>query len=175
MLVSFRPYLLDAAECDRLVTDLERLPIEPARVEGRVEGARQGLVSWFARSSGTEWLFDRIDGFARAMAANANIAVTRLDDPLQIGIYGPGSTFDWHLDTGDADTRFRKVTVSVQLSSPADYDGGELELVGHEPELYARMRGSAFAFASILGHRVTPVTRGRRISLVGWMEGPPYT
>lgn len=174
MFATFRPRLLAPSECDEVQSAVATLEREPARVEGRVDGTRQGSVAWIEPSSATQWLYDRIGAFARFSAGQAGLDVNELGAPLQVALYGPGSRFDWHIDTGRMENRFRKVTVSVQLSAPGEYEGGDLDLVGHRPGLYWRMRGSAVAFASILGHRVTPITRGQRVALVGWMEGPPY-
>lgn len=175
MLATFRPRLFDADECDRLVAVARSLPRERAEVERRVDDARKGWVAWIEPEPAIDWAFERVESFARSAAARAGIAVSELSTPLQVAIYEAGSTFDWHIDTGDGENRGRKFTISAQLSAPGDYDGGDLELVGHDTNRYARLRGSAVAFASILGHRVTPITRGTRMSLVAWMEGPPYT
>ena len=64
----------------------------------------------------------------------------------------------------------------MQLSDPADYDGGELELKNSTRTLVApRAQGTLIVFPSFLLHRVAPVTRGTRRSLVGWASGThPY-
>ena len=66
----------------------------------------------------------------------------------------------------------RKISISIQLSRPEDYDGGDLELMyGTEPQKLDRTRGAFIAFPSFMLHRVTPVTRGTRWSLVAWILG----
>lgn len=70
----------------------------------------------------------------------------------------------------------RKLSVVVQLSEPDRYQGGDLQLerfVHPNPE-ELRSRGAMIVFPSILFHRVTPITKGERSSLVGWMEGPHW-
>jgi PKHD-type hydroxylase len=63
----------------------------------------------------------------------------------------------------------------VQLSDPADYDGGELEFMMHRSVVQAeRAQGTVVLFPSFLQHRVRPVTRGVRRSLVFWVHGPPF-
>jgi len=62
----------------------------------------------------------------------------------------------------------------VQLSNPADYEGGEFEFLLVTDELGPRSRGSLIAFPSYLAHRVRPVTSGTRLSLVSWIGGPPF-
>lgn len=98
--------------------------------------------------------------------------------------YQEGGHFTWHVDALTYETPGvstaehpveRKLSVTVNLSDPDDYDGGELEFMdalGRQikvPE--ARERGSVVVFPSTVGHRVTPVTRGERHVLVAWMFG----
>ena len=127
-------------------------------------------TSLHPRGAANAWLFDRLDAlFAQAAAAFA-LPVGRIGEPIQILRYDVGCHFQtWHSDAGrDAHER-RRISMSVELSERSDYDGGELEIV---PERVACLRtlprGSAQLFPSRALHRVTPVTRGRRWSLVAW-------
>ncbi|MGE5794397.1 MAG: 2OG-Fe(II) oxygenase [Bacteroidota bacterium] len=85
----------------------------------------------------------------------------------------PGERFDWHMDLGPGRTSARKLSMTVQLSPPEDYAGGDLEFVGntHAAE---RERGSATIFPAYVGHRVSPIERGTRRSLVAWAYGPSF-
>jgi PKHD-type hydroxylase len=105
---------------------------------------------------------------------------------LSILRYEESGHFQWHIDTLAHDQADypglglgleRKLSVTVNLSDPADYDGGDLEFLNGlgqlitQPEL--RQRGSVIVFPSTVGHRITAITRGVRYALVGWMVGPP--
>jgi PKHD-type hydroxylase len=74
----------------------------------------------------------------------------------------------------------RKISLVLQLSDPANYEGGNLmfEKVGSEPSNAdyeaMRARGTIVAFPSFVYHKLTPVTRGKRYSLVAWFEGPKF-
>ena len=89
--------------------------------------------------------------------------------------------YDWHQDTAWASPLLvrRKLSLVVQLSNPADYTGGQLELKEAEcgeipkPEAISS-QGTVIVFPSFLRHRVTPVTSGTRYSLVTWIEGPAF-
>ncbi len=72
----------------------------------------------------------------------------------------------------------RKISAIVQLSDPNTYEGGNFEFGDDVPEKppkdEIRKQGTLMAFPSFLHHGVTPVTKGKRYSLVGWFEGPPW-
>lgn len=91
---------------------------------------------------------------------------TRYDAPA--GFYGA------HIDKAFGST-IRKLSLTVQLSPPADYDGGELALqIGVEPVAMPRQQGQLIVFPSYVLHEVRPVTRGARYSLVSWVTGAPF-
>jgi PKHD-type hydroxylase len=95
-------------------------------------------------------------------------------DSLQYTVYHEGDEFGWHIDCGPK-LPPRKLSVSVQLSDPADYDGGDLQLrVSDTVETAPRARGTVCIFPSFVSHRVTPVTRGVRKALVAWVAGPAF-
>lgn len=85
--------------------------------------------------------------------------------------------YSWHNDvdwTTDKPTD-RKLSLTVQLSDPSEYEGGTFEFsqVEQVPE-EAKTKGTVLVFLSPLDHRVTPVTEGVRKSLVSWYEGPRW-
>lgn len=72
-------------------------------------------------------------------------------------------------------TKFRKLTIIVQLSDEDDYDGGNLIVQNYEKfQIMPRKRGTIIIFPSFLLHKVEPVTRGIRNSLVTFAYGPPF-
>ena len=83
-----------------------------------------------------------------------------------------GGHFELHRDLGRGHST-RKLSFSLQLSSPSDYQGGVLEFprIG---ELASRALGSVTIFPSFLPHVVHPVTAGVRVVLVGWFHGPAF-
>jgi PKHD-type hydroxylase len=74
--------------------------------------------------------------------------------------------------------------VTVSLSNPEDYEGGELEFDFRNNDLDKKQniikcdqikpRGSIVVFPSFIWHRVKPVTKGTRYSLVIWNLGYPF-
>lgn len=100
-----------------------------------------------------------------------------IGEPAQLTEYvAPSTGYGWHVDLTATSTELtRKLSLTVQLSSPEDYDGGLLELRdGDEVVSGPRDAGTIVAFPSWVIHRVTPVTRGVRRSLVVWVGGPRF-
>lgn len=88
-----------------------------------------------------------------------------------------GGHYDWHTDTfwEEPGPKDRKLSVTVQLSDPSDYEGGSFEFNECQtPDVSSRMKGTVLVFPSYLRHRVLPVTRGTRKSLVAWFQGPRW-
>jgi PKHD-type hydroxylase len=67
------------------------------------------------------------------------------------------------------------MSIVVVLSDPKEYSGGELEVmnIGHPGKTFASKmnKGDIIFFASWMPHRVRPVTKGVRRSLVAWVMG----
>ena len=97
-------------------------------------------------------------------------------ESVKILKYGVGGKYKWHTDCGAKETSTRKLTAIVQLSDETNYEGGDLEFgitddSGEKNYTAPRTRGSIIIFPSFLSHRVTPITKGRRYSLITWMNG----
>ena len=90
--------------------------------------------------------------------------------------YENGGKYKWHTDCGAKETSTRKLTAIVQLSDETKYEGGNLEFgimdkSGKNNYTAPRTRGSITIFPAFLSHRVTPVSKGKRYSLITWMLG----
>jgi PKHD-type hydroxylase len=95
-------------------------------------------------------------------------------ESIQVAQYGAADFFDWHIDLGRGHASLRKVSITIQLSDPGEYDGGELEFQGMAGVRQPRTQGTGILFPSFLGHRVTTITRGTRYSMVAWASGSPF-
>ena len=91
--------------------------------------------------------------------------------------------YEWHQDIGPDLGSIRKISITVQLSEPDDYEGGDLELWlgGNYEECKKegfikspRKAGCVFLFPSYMMHRVAPLTKGTRKSFVLWLGGAHY-
>jgi PKHD-type hydroxylase len=83
--------------------------------------------------------------------------------------------YDWHLDVvPPKDGIQRKLSISILLSDPSEFEGGELQFKGIEDRKILTKQGSIVVFPSFIEHRVTPVTEGVRYSAVTWASGPSF-
>lgn len=94
--------------------------------------------------------------------------------PLQFGEYSKEDFYEWHHDVNWLNNSGydRKLSFVLQLSDPTTYEGGDFEFKEIEQPYNFKQQGTVLIFPSYLIHRVTPITKGVRNSLVGWMEGP---
>jgi len=180
--------------CDEIIREGDSLESKEA-VVGMGEGVlnlevRKSKVSWISQN----WLFKLLWEYVIEANRTANWDY-QLDkfEPLQYTTYeAPGSHYDWHMDHGEPYENgpnqglLRKLSVTVQLSSPEDYEGGGFEQMkltktpggDLDKEVHTldavSSRGSILVFPGFVWHRVLPVTKGTRRSLVGWVVGKPY-
>ena len=70
----------------------------------------------------------------------------------------------------------RKISFSLQLSDPDDYEGGNIQFIDESNQNYIapRQKGSLIIFDSRTKHRVCKVRSGVRKSIVGWVVGPRW-
>ena len=89
-------------------------------------------------------------------------------EPIQFTTYMPECYYGWHRDWSEQNER--RLSFSVQLDDPQDYTGGDLEFQEVPMKDNQRLKGTFFLFKSEVLHQVTPVTKGKRHSLVGWFK-----
>jgi len=175
------PNALSPRECADLVALCAAAPLREA---GLVRGARSHQIrradlSWLDDLPQAAWVMDRMVRLvAAANRESFNFDLTEFAESPQVARYGAEREghFDWHSDIGaGAIAAKRKLTIVVQLSDPAAYEGGALEL---RPDSNIRQApqdiGTATIFPAFVLHRVTPVTTGTRWSLTLWSHGPAF-
>ena len=118
-------------------------------------------------------------------------------ESCQFTKYKLNQYYDWHSDSWDkvydkpnepnSHGKIRKLSMTCQLTDGSEYDGGELEFDfrNYDPHMRDEAKhlqkakeilpkGSVIVFPSHIWHRVKPVTRGVRYSLVAWHIGYPF-
>ena len=139
---------------------------------GKVQGVRSSSIKWLEPSEETSWIYEK-------MCKAINIANKNLwnfdwegqTDEIQYTEYYDikGGKYDWHIDVGNGTMSMRKISAVVLLND--GYEGGKLQLKSIGENLDMK-KGNMFIFPSFISHRVTPVTKGTRKSLVMWAGGP---
>ena len=125
-------------------------------------------------------------------------------ESMQYASYGVGEYYHWHTDssipvqykpqfqtsarestkddnylrerTAIENELVRKISFSLQLSDPDDYEGGNIQFIDESDKSYIapRQKGSLIIFDSRTKHRVCKVRSGVRKSIVGWVVGPRW-
>ena len=108
-------------------------------------------------------------------------------ESIQLTHYFEHDFYDWHTDQAppmqdhrDGVLKVRKISLTLFINDPSEYEGGEFDLEVRGPNAEERFdtiklpKGSIVIFPSDRWHRVRPVTSGVRKSLVLWFQGPSF-
>lgn len=181
----FAPYIqegfLSVGECEALQANFPVEALSSGRLAGGVDNEliRTAATGWFDLED-MPWLDKKL---VRALAIMTRdifpFDVVGFDEGFQMLRYEGGPVrghYDWHSDVaigGVASTR--KLTLLIQLSDPADYHGGALEVnYGGDSEILPVAQGALIAIPSFVLHRVASVTDGVRYSMAAWVHGPAF-
>jgi len=149
---------------------------------------RDSNVSWL----NDNWIYREIHPYIHEANKNAgwNFEWSR-SEPCQFTKYKLNQYYDWHCDSWDKPYnrpnelehgKIRKLSMTCQLTDGSEYSGGELEFQFRNHDNPKEIRkcteilpqGSIIVFPSFVWHRVKPVRKGTRYSLVVWSLGQPY-
>lgn len=144
------------------------------------DSIRKSNIKWLIpEADKTEWMYEKI--IQQVLEANFNMFkfdLSYIKDAIQYTEYNGEADggYDWHMDVGAFPNNTRKLSITIQLSDPADYEGGDFEIWtgGTEPKKLPKEKGAVIIFPSYLMHRITPVTKGVRKSLVLWVGGTTF-
>ena len=164
----------ELAKIEEMTSDLpQQLGVTQS---GDTELHRKSKIKWCPQTEEWKWVYGRLhDLIVQANNAMWKFDLTDMPEMIQYTeYYEDGGQYDWHMDCGIEMQNRRKVSVTVQLSSPEDYEGGDLEFNLGNILNGPREQGAAVIFPSFYLHRVTPITKGVRKSFVLWVGGEPY-
>ena len=171
--------MLQADECDEVMTKMKKLPINTATTLAGVQrDYRNSMIKWVPQYNTSEWkwLYYRIWKWAKiANDDNWHFEIQGFKDAPQYTEYSHKDKghYDWHQDCGGEGIDHRKISMSLILEECTK--GGELEFkAGRNSTPVQLTKGDAVFFPSWLLHRVKPVIAGDRTSLVSWISGTPY-
>lgn len=150
--------------------------VNDAGMQTEKEELRRSKIIFLKPGPETEWIYERLA--LAVKQANSNrykFDIVGFTTDLQLAKYSEGHFFDWHMDFGAGDVSNRKLSITVQLCDEEEYEGGDLQfMINQHPFTAPKTKGTAVIFPSFGLHRVTPVTKGFRMSIVGWIGGPHY-
>jgi PKHD-type hydroxylase len=137
---------------------------------------RKSKVKWIYHDDNSFWLYDKIQTMVLEANQVFQFQLNSIIDSIQYTeYYDNGGHYGWHMDIGPYPINHRKISITIQLSDPDEYEGGDLELWTGIGQISApRSQGCAVLFPSFMQHRITPVTKGVRKSLVLWVGGGAY-
>ena len=139
---------------------------------------RRSHISWIGCTDETRWVFDKLAHAASSLNSQFyRFDLTGFSEALQLTNYDQSENgmYGWHQDYGGKRSVSRKLSAVLQLTDPAQYEGGNLQVMTNgQPMNIRKQRGLIAVFPSYTLHQVTPVTQGSRQSLVAWLSGPAF-
>ena len=170
--------LFTKEECEKIIdiaNNKEKLIAKLSN--GRLDlNTRKNSIVWINHRDNIDWVYKRLTHAVTSLNERFfKFDLTGFIEDLQFTEYNaPDNFYEAHIDRGQEHLA-RKLSISIQLTDPNQYDGGNLELLyKKDTEIANRQQGSLTMFPSYTLHRVTPVTRGTRHSLVAWINGPAF-
>jgi PKHD-type hydroxylase len=149
----------------------------PADVNAAI---RESQISWLGAKPELQPIWEKLAvAVAEVNRRFFHFDLTGFHEPMQLGLY-TGETqghYDWHTDASPSDTHVpRKLSLSMLLSDPSEFEGGEFQVktCNDAVQTLDTQKGRAWFFPSYTLHRVAPVTKGVRRSLVLWVGGPAF-
>lgn len=184
--------LFTKEECEVIVDFLNK----KNKHDGLIGGLK-GELNHNVRKNKIVWVDGKDKSFAWVINKIANYVKEINEKEYKFDIYGLtediqfteytelNDQYTWHSDS-NVDSQIRKLSFVIQLSDPKDYEGCQLEFANHtlsklnednkinDFEKMKLAQGSIISFPSYVLHRVTPLIKGKRNSLVLWVGGPNF-
>ena len=138
---------------------------------------RESQIKWIPQTSPWLWLYNKMQSAFISANNKFKFDLVFLKELIQYTEYHDSvqGHYDWHLDLGNESLSTRKLSMTVLLSDPNTFEGGDLEFhMGDGIKKAPREQYACTIFPSFILHRVTPVTKGTRKSLVLWVGGSTF-
>ena len=174
---AFYKEVFSKEECEKIIN----LGKNKGFIEGLTMGGKSNLrdsyISWlYPTDKDTDWLFRKTTDLILFLNNKYfNFDIFGLNEGFQFTNYkAPSGKYGKHVDKS-YNFPVRKLSISIQLTNPEEYEGGELFLYdGDDGVIMEKSQGSLIIFPSYVLHEVTPVTKGERNSLVTWVTGNQF-
>ena len=179
--------------CEQIVQDCKQNILETALVSNLDQSSRDDPS---IRKTSVHFIKDKdnkVNGLAWHFLREANKLQFHYDltyfQAIQFAEYKDGGFYGWHQDASgiEPNNETRKLSLSLILSDPNTFEGGELQfynggkhledmgdVTGEQIQNDIQAQGTVVVFDSRDWHRVQPVTKGVRYSIVCWTVGPNF-
>lgn len=185
------PGFLADFDIDNILNNIEYLKTYPSKIvttkesnqeSSQIKKVRSSDIKWIPQAPPWLWLYQRIHDYViNSNNLLWNFTLSHMDEEIQYSEYNSSQNghYDWHIDMGIEKYSTRKLSIIVQLSSPKEYEGGDVEFftggdLSKPKSKISKEMGSITIFPSYMLHRVTPVTKGVRKSLAFWVGGTQF-
>ena len=142
----------------------------------QVKEIRDSKVVFLQPDENMQWVYRKLTDVVQHLNKEYFMFdLTGFAEGLQFTEYtAPGGNYNFHVDSG-YNKVIRKLSIVLQLSDESDYEGGDFIIRNSSKDQFLqRKQGTILAFPSYTVHKVSPVTKGTRHSLVGWITGPRF-
>jgi len=165
-------------ECQKIINIAKDKGLIKGTTKGVTKDVRDSKVSWLYPVDNMDWVFRRVTD----ITLNLNERFFKFDlfglnEGFQFTNYeAPSGKYGKHIDRS-MNIPVRKLSISIQLTNPEEYDGGELKLYDGDDKdaiVMDKAQGTLIIFPSYVLHEVMPVTKGTRNSLVTWITGKQF-
>jgi len=181
--------VLTPQQCDELIRIGQSEPKIKATIGTLVnttkldESYRKSIISWIPFAKALP-IYQVIRQWMEVTNNNYfGFDTVQLSEQGQYAEYSKGGFYNWHMDSSiemKLMPTVRKISMTLLLNDSKDFEGGDLEMwcgdtfsADPESNKFKLKQGCAVFFASFLLHRVTPLIKGNRKSLVAWFGGTP--
>lgn len=172
----------DDEELSKISEMMKKIPLEESLIGvNKIDNnIRRSQISFHFPNKENKWIFERLNNIIEELNSQFYNFDINGYDRLQYGEYNQKDqgTYNWHIDsTFNNGEQYEDRKLSVTLMLNDDYEGGDFEIIHselNEPIKITKEKGKVIVFPSFLFHRVTPVTRGIRKSIVVWVIGPKF-
>ena len=175
--------LFTPEQCRQIIASGRAQKPQQAKVGmGKPEGGtntnkRVTTISWIPFQEMGHMYQDLNNFIQKANENHFGFGDIQVTEQAQFTEYPEGGFYDWHMDCDVSmqhEPPVRKISMTLLLNDPSEFEGGDLELLENKNKATRLKQGHAIIFASFLRHRVNPVTKGMRQSLVVWFGGKPF-
>ena len=145
--------------------------------DNKTKDVRDSKISWLYSSDNIDWVFRRVTDITLNLNKRFfKFNLFGINEGFQFTNYkAPSGKYGKHIDRA-INIPVRKLSISIQLTNPKKYEGGELKLYNGKKEgsVMDKEQGTLIIFPSYTLHEITPITKGERDSLVTWVTGKQF-